>query len=882
MTPVRTEENTRETDVSYSPTGVPFPPSGDSPRSGRSNRRQSPQPDTEPQPPGEDEDEAEDQEAMSITEFIETYKEAIARTVTQAYAPTYQPSLPEHNRPLPRLLRKPIGAQLHGVRAVSLSLRANRGTVVVGEMGTGKTYIGGAAAHMAQFKNVLVICPPHLVRKWKRELEMTIPGVQAAIVRTLTELTRLEQEERQPRMRISEAPRFTIMSREVAKRSYWWEPAYVTRPAIGGNWTVTLRCPDCGQEARREDGSLANGKQIEEEKLQCSCGGDLQQHERRVGQRKGDVRVFCPGCFERVRDKDNIPMTVRQLEKKRTLCPRCGGPLWQPTILEHRKRCPCRDCTGQPGRMPHYKNHRYALADYIKKRMKGFFDLLICDEVHEYKGRGTAQGIAAGNLAETCGTVLTLTGTLTGGYSSTLFHLLYRFTPEIRGEFQHNDQSRWIDRYGFRQKKYSRRGGGDDDAYEDGRSSRRRGYKPREKETPGIAPAALFHIIGNTVFLRLNDVTDELPPYDEQVMVQEMDDRVDRETKLSQESAYQMLEGELWQAMLEALQQGSPRLMGAYLQSLMSFPDGCTLGEEVVDPEDGSTIARIPPLPGDVTYPKEQALIDLVKEEKQAGRRVLVYATHTDTRDITPRLEEFLSREGVRTAVLKSDTVNPEAREDWVNRKVAEGIEVLICNPRLVQTGLDLVDFPTICWQETDYSIYTMRQASRRSWRIGQKQPVKVVFMVYDGTIQTEALRLVAKKMQSSLAVEGELPEEGLTTFGDDGQDIIMTLAKQIINGDSFRAGGSLENIFARAREVEREAERYLVDDTWEAPPEEPEQPEEEPDAQPERPAPEPNPTALSWTEFLAEPEQPTRRKRRKPEPPSLFQWAVEQEAKRR
>ena len=34
----------------------------------------------------------------------------------------------------------------------------------------------------------------------------------------------------------------------------------------------------------------------------------------------------------------------------------------------------------------------------------------------------------------------------------------------------------------------------------------------------------------------------------------------------------------------------------------------------------------------------------------------------------------------------------------------------LICHPRLVQTGLDLVDFPTICWMETDYSVYTMRQ----------------------------------------------------------------------------------------------------------------------------------------------------------------------------
>ena len=53
-----------------------------------------------------------------------------------------------------------------------------------------------------------------------------------------------------------------------------------------------------------------------------------------------------------------------------------------------------------------------------------------------HKGRGSAQGIAAGVLADSCGKSLTLTGTLTGGYSSTLFHLLYRFSPEIRTEFR--------------------------------------------------------------------------------------------------------------------------------------------------------------------------------------------------------------------------------------------------------------------------------------------------------------------------------------------------------------------------------------------------------------------------------------------------------------
>ncbi len=34
-------------------------------------------------------------------------------------------------------------------------------------------------------------------------------------------------------------------------------------------------------------------------------------------------------------------------------------------------------------------------------------------------------------------------------------------------------------------------------------------------------------------------------------------------------------------------------------------------------------------------------------------------------------------------------------------------------------------------WLKKDYSVYTMRQASRRSWRIGQTEHVQVVFMAH-------------------------------------------------------------------------------------------------------------------------------------------------------
>ena len=103
--------------------------------------------------------------------------------------------------------------------------------------------------------------------------------------------------------------------------------------------------------------------------------------------------------------------------------------------------------------------------------------------------------------------------------------------------------------------------------------------------------------------------------------------------------------------------------------------------------------------------------------------------------------------------------ISADRREEWLARRVKQGLDVLLVHPRLVQTGLDLVDFPTIVWYEVDYSVYTMRQASRRSWRIGQRLPVQVVYFAYRGTLQAQALALVAKKLQSSLAVEGELAE---------------------------------------------------------------------------------------------------------------------------
>src|SRR5438034_9899609 len=111
----------------------------------------------------------------------------------------------------------------------------------------------------------------------------------------------------------------------------------------------------------------------------------------------------------------------------------------------------------------------------------------------------------------------------------------------------------------------------------------------------------------------------------------------------------------------------------------------------------------------------------------------------------------MITNEGIRVAVLTTD-VPPEAREGWYERQLRGGIQAVICHPKLVQTGLDLIDFPTILFYETGYSIYVLRQASRRSGRIGQRLPVQVKFLHYSETMQERSMRLMGKKLLTSLA----------------------------------------------------------------------------------------------------------------------------------
>lgn len=672
---------------------------------------------------------------MKLAEFFETYKESLNEKVLQEFRPEYDFNPSVYLPQIRMLKRAPFPSQIHPIAGLTKTLTSggSRSAFLVGEMGVGKTLIALAVAYAGQFKKILILCPPHLVKKWKREVEQTIPQASASIVSSITDIDRVF-------CSLNSKIHFVIMSRERAKLGFRRKAVYVWQQKGDKYKYKALCCAQCGDQIVDSEGVPLGVEDLEKKKLKCTA---------KISDHKG----------ERI----------------------CGGPLWEADFNGPR---------------------RYPLADYIRKKYKKFFDLLILDEVHEYKARGSAQGYAAASLACTAKRILALTGTVFGGYSTSLFQLLYRFSQAIKGEYRHNDEIRFASRYGILERITQRP---KDEFKEDGVTSKRRAYQTRVVEKPGVSPAIITELLDKTAFLRLSDVSDHLPSYDDLIEICPMD--------FDQREIYQTFERELKDALDDELRKGSKKLLGAYLQSLLAYPDTPWKKESIYRFENvcGSPkkilVAEAKALSEKKIYPKEKRLIDICLKEKALGRKVGVFVTHTGSRDITGRIKGVLEKSGLRVAVLKADTVIPEKREDWIKDKACEGVDVLICHPRLVQTGLDLLDFPTLIFYQIEYSVYTLRQASRRSWRIGQKKPVRVHYFVYKNTMQEKALTLIAKKTKSALAVEGELVEGGLSAFANE-EDIFTELAKSFVKGNIVN--DTAEALFRASREMHSDNERYI------------------------------------------------------------------------
>ena len=83
---------------------------------------------------------------MQLHEFIDHFRDSIMHAVVASYPPLYNLAERRSGRfDLRRLGRRPLGGQADAIRAAALSIQRQPSTIIVGEMGTGKSFIAAAS-----------------------------------------------------------------------------------------------------------------------------------------------------------------------------------------------------------------------------------------------------------------------------------------------------------------------------------------------------------------------------------------------------------------------------------------------------------------------------------------------------------------------------------------------------------------------------------------------------------------------------------------------------------------------------------------------------------------------------------------------------------------
>ena len=706
----------------------------------------------------------------TVTSYLNTFGVTVAERIRNQFDPLFDPAsepLSEEVLAVNDYIQEQAGyslydAQLAVAEAVKRQLKRRSAAFIVAECGSGKTKIGSTALGAlhglvaAQRRRGapktfnLVMCPSHVTRKWVREIGETLPDAYAMVVRSITEFDRLYA-----MYEAGDKSVFAVFSKERARDGYMRYPAVTLKRRRRQQY---FTCPNCGKPIMQE---ISND----------------------------GVRYF--GYAE--------PLFFQKEHKQNRFCRECGGALWAPVVpgrnipwtkvtnfgwvykerayayLLYTQNAAAQNKLEQIADDPQGlfpvagAVRRYPLSTYIKKKYRGRIDGFLCDELHEYNN-DSGQGDAMAELFGVAKQFVGMTATLINGYSSGIFHLLYRVVPGLmkKDGKSYRSPGDFDEEYGVVENTY--------ETTDAESNSNRRAYrrKIQTRQLPGVSPLVFSRfLLEYTAFLSLSDMGKELPDYEEIPVPLEMPENV--------RGAYKNAETILRQ-ILKDDRKAARKLLSAYMNLLTVYPDQPYDQPAIVHPISGKELLcpRNEASFEDI-LPKEEKALEIIRAKITAGERVLVYTSWTRT-DSQKKLLGLLNREGIRTDIL-TPAVPPEKREAWVEQRVNSGLQVLITNPKCVETGLDLNAFTTLIFYSMGYNLFTLRQASRRSWRINQTAPrVEVYMLYYADTMQAKAMKLMASKLAVAGLIEGSFSEEGLAAMSD-VKDMTSQMAKELALG---------------------------------------------------------------------------------------------------
>lgn len=313
-----------------------------------------------------------------------------------------------------------------------------------------------------------------------------------------------------------------------------------------------------------------------------------------------------------------------------------------------------------------------------------------------------------------------------------------------------------------------------------------------------------------TLFGNITDLGYELPPLYENVEELPMSDEL--------AAQYHGLEQDLLRQALEIVRRGDVGVLSAWFAACRFRPASAFRFEEVnyeSKKGKGSIHWSLPPVISaqDPWLPKERKLAEIVRTNMTRGRKTLTFVEQTGTRDIRDRIKQVMETlvpggsltlvETPSVGVLSASDMSPAKRESWI-KLAAPKMDTMLVNPKLIETGLDLVMFSDLVFYEVTTSLYTLWQAMRRVWRLGQSKEVNVTFLSYADTIEAEILQRMGQKMKYAQLLYGK-EAAGVLVETDGEDDIQRQIITAALDGKAFRnAGEAVEKLAIFSTGTER------------------------------------------------------------------------------
>jgi hypothetical protein len=747
--------------------------------------------------------------------------------------------------PLPgRSERGLFPIQRHFAIGATRVMRRHGTAILNCEMGFGKTSSSISSLELLDKWPAVIMVPGHMVWKWKRDAERSSDPEAPIVARVIT------------RPVLAEPGRWTATKSAIEAKGgrvttilrWQVDPLTTNDPGCRLRVEVTCNTDKAGHLAAlfsqytfKDEGRVIkpaiqltqNGLAAEYvDRDEYTLFDFVNDYEAgRLGRKAVAIIAFDPAKYDAGAEEQpaveyhmrrGFNETTNEWEHQRlACCPSCGHGYYAGSVphfcsheitdkvlMDGEVQERTRECGAALFQMSRWR--RVGLARLVQHKFRHFFKVYVADETHKAQNGKTDIGVADQRLISATRYNLALTGTLFGGTASSLFYLLFRRVPEIRRLYAFSDVTRWVDHYGLWERQWDQSKPIDGDY---GASTNIRRWNLRQRELPGIAPAVIRYLLPITLFGNITDLGYALPPVNEVV------ETLDMPAPLAKQ--YEYIEHVVLKDVLHDLEEyGDIGGLSAWF-SACRFRPASAFRDERIDysSEKGSEIhVELSAVTSTAQpwLPKETRLADLVRENMAQGRKTLVFVEQSATRDIRDRLQSALETlvteeahvgngrplwvtSKPRVGILSAGDMSPAKREAWIKIN-APHLDVLIVNPKLVETGLDLVQFSSLVFYETTVSLYTLWQAMRRVWRLGQDKEVNVTFLAYANTVEEEILRRMGQKKKAAQLLYGK--EASGVLVETDSDDVQREMIQAAIEGRTFRSAGDLvQSLFSDGTE---------------------------------------------------------------------------------